>query len=66
MATKKVYDDCCPWPYHMPYGLVKAPKAPRVKRPRKVQVTKSWQKLQRTHAHGHNAIDHGVLLEVTE
>jgi hypothetical protein len=44
----KIYDEFCPWPYVEAYGMVKAPKIKKPRKSRKVQVSKSWKKLQRT------------------
>jgi hypothetical protein len=42
----RIYDEHCAWPYVEPYGMVAAPKVKKPRKSRKVQVSKSWKKLQ--------------------
>lgn len=42
MRTETIYDEFCPWPFYMPYGMVERPiqKPKRVRKPRSSK--RSW------------------------
>ena len=40
----KIYDEICAWPYHVPYGMVTAPKVKKPRKPRKSRAKPEWLK----------------------